>query len=653
MHRVSYTRITSGCVIAVAKTHTCFCSAYEQYFKKLRAYARHLRGESADDENSSAATSGAGGGSRWGRIWRATQVRFVRGSTAPVDTQVHYACMDCDQKHNQNGSSFACASAFALGTACQLRCDAALAAQESVLFSERHAVQLAALFARRPGRPASPGDGASRFHHEAILAHSVLKCTRRLRRLADRHSAISASVRFAGGAGVSQLARNVRKGGHDTTLQVLAHHAPRHADSATSAESSGGSESSTFEAQRGGESSARSLMHGSADDAAVQTRRNAATDAGLTGGSESAPVDTALHHRQCDHGKRAVCTMLSTLRRIDAGVLHGPQLPKHNNSAHRGSEAEGAAHGAQAAEVEGNHTADNAAAADGHETRAVAAAAAPDWQPGHGDPSADGVVVGTVEQRSARYWAANGGGSKPAGSAYKRTGACVQPSPDQTARNAVHGTVPGTASAAHAPAVTFGGQRRVSRLGLGPPAMPQGLAALLERENWVRHAAHDPHGVIDVRQGLESYNASTVSNAHKCGELDVAASKKVPLVVTFCGTRGVAKPGALHAVAAAAAAGAAKAAQATAKAEQGFGPPPDTFKSGQPTAAPGRRDKDKRTGGDGGETGWHSRLQPAREPIMPPLKRKPKMQMDVQSRFDSQHGFADGLYDDESNTLFL
>jgi hypothetical protein len=214
------------------------------------------------------------------------------------------------------------------------------------------------------------------------------------------------------------------------------------------------------------------------------------------------------------------------------------------------------------------------------------------------------------------------------------------------------------------------------------PSLPQGMQDILDRNNWVRDRVHDPHwllrtaagdGGIQIAeppadkvgailrralpslksclQGLPGQHTSLPPPPGKLGAPAVPSSAPAPCVVTFRNVRSVHRSKVrmdLPKFGDKAKMASPLEAQYGCKGRNGLGvnfPPPLP-----PLPVPAERECG--VDGDGGgarprQTGVWKRV-----PVLPSLEL-PRVQLQNTSRFDSEHGFVDGLFDTESNTLLL
>ena len=215
------------------------------------------------------------------------------------------------------------------------------------------------------------------------------------------------------------------------------------------------------------------------------------------------------------------------------------------------------------------------------------------------------------------------------------------------------------------------------------PTMPEGLARILERDNWVRDAPHDPLHALEPQVSTAAERAAGVldrdalararTGPDKCAggaperedvghfleRLRPPLSAAAPQVVTFPSARSAqhraaadsAGACALHQRRCCACGVTSKRVDHDSDAATRTAPqqpaPEHEIVAGFAAASNTRP-------GEGASAHAGRRGRPPREPITPPAcSAPPKVTVEVNSRFDSQLGFVDGLYDAETDTLFL
>ena len=199
-----------------------------------------------------------------------------------------------------------------------------------------------------------------------------------------------------------------------------------------------------------------------------------------------------------------------------------------------------------------------------------------------------------------------------------------------------------------------------------PSAMPRGLLRLLERRNWVRNAVHDPHSVVARPapqpaeiDGLDS--AASKQRSHEENQMAASPSQRatdmpghlrIPhkgvehCVVTFKGAR---RPGKMLERAAGKF-------QDKAKVEDALVAPygqascskivskAAAIAAGKPLAGSVKSSMPQWCG---------KRSGTSRQPLSPPVGEPSPVQIELSCAFDSEFGFTEGLYDIDSNTLYV
>jgi hypothetical protein len=442
--------------------------------------------------------------------------------------------------------------------------------------------------AQRPSMRAAAdqANAALRSGPHASTVHNVLQCTRKLKRIAQRHGAKASTQRVCGAAR-QQLAPNVKKGGHDNVLSVFTKGfcslsldraaAARAAEGelAAASQHSERAEAATFSAQvpTMSETAAQQALHEVlASPAQMASSVPALPDAG----KGEAAGDLRAH---CI----AICNTEGVLEHdrtesSDAALLLQPQCDQ---------------------------------AASGPADAAVAAAVA------SVDAAAEAQLVMATAQEL----------TSDVSLTLSVAGAC-----DSALE---HAAAPCDA-AADAPRAAAAALCKVPR----EPKMPQGLVDTLDRERWLRNAAHEPHRMWGPGNGLQRAVAGAsgldiVSGTGQGADSGAGACS----VVTFRSVRprGVSaqtdvtaqcKPGALRA------------------SPSSWGAGVDTEEGGKAALQPPRKPESTMQ--------WQSRrVKAATQPMLAPPVPAGKLQVDVASRFDGQQGFVDGLYDDESDILYV
>lgn len=190
-----------------------------------------------------------------------------------------------------------------------------------------------------------------------------------------------------------------------------------------------------------------------------------------------------------------------------------------------------------------------------------------------------------------------------------------------------------------AEAIELSGTNAGARARQAAPQQPAGLAHILDRETWLRSEVHDPLGVLrgQVQAGVASrgagmLGAGPVSGCRPPGGTVVAFKRVQPAAAVGAAPAKLGSSGRRVAKCCACAV-------PRERADRRAPPPPPPL---PPKPACLRQPRSCRRRG-GAE----------RPPVLPAARPPPEVQVDVASRFDSALGFLDGLYDAESNVLYV
>ena len=208
------------------------------------------------------------------------------------------------------------------------------------------------------------------------------------------------------------------------------------------------------------------------------------------------------------------------------------------------------------------------------------------------------------------------------------------------------GTIEATsAAAAAAAAEEAGAAQRQSARGHKPPApaahagaaVPPGLARVLQRTHWVASTLHDPHNVLLKVAKSQLHSGQCTGD----GSLQV---------VTFCDAWQAAhQAGALKQHGNSSAGTQGKHLRCTACSAGKMGTAEFVHKQDSPGESPGRKHAGQAApAAHKPQTALGKQLLAAQR-----ASKMPHVEVEITSRFDSQLGFVDGLYDEESDTLFV